>query len=302
MQETVSLYLDLEQGQKADLEVVSRVAIALSEAIREVAYVLDPSIEIRIEFVSGTEGSLSLNNVLRTIADKATDPETLRTIVVVVVLWFAKEGASYGFQKGMDLVVGSAPITQKLSEDDIAKIADRVKFVIDGGVAKQQVEQVYRELERDTAIKGVGATPLPSKRPDSIVPREEFSTRSGDINGSVEVLPDRRERVSEEVLTLISPVLLPGSRRWRFSSREGEFGAPIQDQEFLDNLLSGTIALPMTAGIQITAELKTVEEFRDQVWHPTERSVSKVVSVKAAPGQSSLPLPASRPKNDPGKK
>src|ERR1041385_2963429 len=61
----ISLYIDLERGQKADLEAVARASLAFAATIRDIAFVLDPSVDIRVELASGTESSLSLKPVLR---------------------------------------------------------------------------------------------------------------------------------------------------------------------------------------------------------------------------------------------
>ena len=70
----LNLYLELEPGQLADLEVVARASISFVEAVREVAYIVDPSVTIRLELESGTEGSLSLNSVIKYIKKQVSDP------------------------------------------------------------------------------------------------------------------------------------------------------------------------------------------------------------------------------------
>src|SRR6185437_9344480 len=40
--QTFSLYLDLESGQIADLETVARVSLALSQAVKDIAKTIDP--------------------------------------------------------------------------------------------------------------------------------------------------------------------------------------------------------------------------------------------------------------------
>ena len=70
MIEAFSLYIELEPGTKADLETVSNSALAFVSAVRELAYILDPSLDLRVEFVSGTEGSFSLNAWLRSLNPK----------------------------------------------------------------------------------------------------------------------------------------------------------------------------------------------------------------------------------------
>ncbi len=289
----VSLYLELEQGQKADLVAAASASIAFADAIREIAYILDPTFEVRIELSSGTEGSLSINSIIRSLREKATDPETLRTIVVVITLWLAKEGLSWGYHELLGKIFDPHEVT--ISDADAQKIAEKVKQMITGGVGKPQVQRLYRDLERDPAVKGVGVTTRPGTRPAEIVPKSEFSAR-GSYRTLEETTIHRRERTDNETVTLISPVLLPGTRRWRFSSREGEFGAPIRDEAFLENLLSGNTAIPMVAGIIMEVDLQTIEEKReDGMWEPVERSILRVRSVKPAPQQSSLPLPKPRP-------
>lgn len=85
----ISLYLDLEPGQVADLEVVARASLAFAAAVKDLAYVIDPSLELRIELASGTEGSLSLNSLLKSIRGKEGEAITLAAIALVILNWFA---------------------------------------------------------------------------------------------------------------------------------------------------------------------------------------------------------------------
>jgi hypothetical protein len=288
----ISLYLDLEPGEQADLVVVANASLAFAAAVKELAYILDPSLDLRIELASGTEGSLSLNSVLRAVKEKVTDPEVLRTIVVVIIVWFATETADWAYHKILDEFFGP---TSTLSDADMKKISDMVTKILDGHVAQPQVQKVYRELERDPAIKGVGASPKPGARPRNIVPKAEFPSRGG-YSRLEEKTIERRERTDRETVTLVSPVLLAGSRRWRFVYREGEFGAPIRDESFLENLLSGRILVPMVAGITMDVELQTIEEKNaDGVWEPIERNILRVDKLAPASSQPSFPFPRPRP-------
>jgi hypothetical protein len=42
------------------------------------------------------------------------------------------------------------------------------------------MQHLFQEIERDTAIKGVGATIVPGSKPADIVPRRQFSERAGE--------------------------------------------------------------------------------------------------------------------------
>ena len=93
-------------------------------------------------------------------------------------------------------------------------------------------------------------------------------------------------------VTLISPVLKPQSRSWKFLGQTGEFGAQMQDARFLEDLLSGKKPLPMVGGIEMDVMLKTYEEFVDGVWHVTERHITRVYRTYDPPTQTELSLPS----------
>lgn len=290
MQESISLYIDLAPGHRADLEVVARASLAYSAAIKEVAYVLDPSLEIRVEVISGTEGSLSLNSIIRSIKDRA-DRRTLKAIGLIVLGWFANDLRSYGVSEVLDSLL-KPEVTVTLTQDDIDQIARQVSKALETHLAKRHVEVVFRELERDPAVKGVGATRTPGARPDNIIPRDRFRERGG-LDNFTEETPRRRARCSQERVTLVSPVLLPGQRKWRFSFHEGEFGATIKDPEFLDSVLFGR-SIPMAAGIQMDVLLETKEEFQGGVWIVKERNVLHVFGIDPTLKQGSLRFPSAR--------
>ncbi len=77
-QAPISVYLDLEAGRVADMEVVARAALAFSAAVKDLAYVIDPGLDLRIELQSGTEGSLNLNTILRNLKDHKGEAITPR--------------------------------------------------------------------------------------------------------------------------------------------------------------------------------------------------------------------------------
>ncbi len=75
--ESFGIYLQLADGEKADLETVARASLEFSAAVKELAFFLDPTLDLRIELVSGTESSLQLNSFFRAVKAKATDRKYL---------------------------------------------------------------------------------------------------------------------------------------------------------------------------------------------------------------------------------
>jgi hypothetical protein len=287
----ISLYLDIEPGSAADLEVVAKAALAWSSTIREIAYVVDPGIQMRIEFESGAPGSLSLNARLKSILPAikqtgaqvraaVTEPQIVRTIIISAATWLAMSAADYTFGRVMDFLTGAdaPPEAHTLSEDDKADIARRVVEALRNDAAKRSARAVFRELERDPKIRGAGLTTRTGKRPDRIVPRSEFQQLSGRSETMVETVtkrtvPDRMR------VTLLRPFLERTDRRWGFKGPFGEFGASIKHADFIESVLSGTTSVPMMEGIEMTIDLETTEEFQGGVWAPVKREVVNVVDL-----------------------
>jgi len=297
MQEALTLFLDLQPGEKADLSAVARAALAFDAAIKEAAYVIDPSLEVAVEFDSGTEGSLKLNALITDARKKLTDPNVLKAAALVILGWFATDTRSALDQSYIQSLVAHEQAATGLSDEDAKKIAEKVAELMKGGIAHEQVKRIYRELETDPKVTGVGATTRRDHRPEAVVPRSRFRELSTmerfevptAISGPV------RTREKTETVTLISPVLLSGSRRWKFSFHEGEFGAPVLDQDFLDRVLSGREPIPMAAGLTMDVVLQTKEEQTDGVWAIVSRSVLRVLKVTKAPAQQALQLSSSSP-------
>lgn len=293
--EPVSLYFDLEPGFVADLEVVSRTALAWASAIREAAYIIDPSLEVRIEVASGTPGSFSLNAWLRDVAKglgitKEDEDLTLKAVALFVLIWMGGHALDYTFDRVADFVTGHTE--GAFTDEQRSELTDIIHKAVQDKVASQRVQLVYREAERDPAIRGLGATQNAGERPAVIVPRSEFRVRAGQEADSHQETITRRHSVERVRVGLISPVLLPGTRRWRLRSSQGEFGATIKDQEFINRVLTGTTRIRMRAGIEMDVQLETTEEFRGGVWQVIERNVLHVDRLIEPPTQGDLGLPA----------
>ncbi len=276
----ITLYLDLEPGLKADLETVAAASIAWSKAIKELAFIIDPTAEVRVELQSGTEGSLGLNTLVRLI--KGVDRKTLAGVLVGLGVWLGTETAGWIYENMLDDLAGQH---DELSDKDIARIVEAVER----GAGRQQVQRVYREVERDPAIRGIGVTTIPGAVPAHIVPRSEFRALAG---LGVPVVEEVRRRTTPDRIeaVLIKPVLVFGSRRkWRFVTRDGEVGFVMDDDTFVESVLRGQRPLGMKEGIIVTMDVLITEQLSDAgVWTITERHITRVVGVREP--DSTMPL------------
>lgn len=106
----------------------------------------------------------------------------------------------------------------------------------------------------------------------------------------------KRTVPSREWVTIISPVLVDSHRRWKFERGGHEFGAPINDHSFLEQVLAGRSAVPMQAGVQLDVDLEVYEEKQGGVWVRTGYAVTHVYDATPSigPRNRQLPLPDER--------
>lgn len=296
--EPYSLYLELKEGQLLDIEVAAQIALALGAAIRDAAFIIDPSINIRIELLSGTEGSFSFNTFIKSINPKdLLTKKNLKTLACLCVAWFVTHSADYAFDKGADIVtalieshLSGGTESVPLSEEDKSEIAQQVATLLKKDIASDKVQTIYRVINSDSAIKAVGASIRHAEKPSNLVPRHEFLARSG-IHHVEEQRIQSRTKEKETTVTLISPVLLDGSpRKWRVEGPDGEFGASMKDESFLKSLTHGEVKIPMVANIQMDVILQIKETFKDGVWEVKERNIIKVNGVFQPPPAPQLDL------------
>ncbi len=277
MQQKLSLYIALEPSRNMDLEAAAKAAIAFNSLIKEIAFVIDPFATVRVELKSGTEGSLSLNSVVRGVTGVLTK-ERLAAIALGACVFVGEQTASWAYAKFMDSIWES----ETAPPEDLELIMERL---ITAPSVQKEVRRLYQELQRDDAVTGVGICGEHDTKPGFIVPRSEFSERGLEVKETEAELV--RYVTSVQSVTLVSPVLVQGKRKWKFKQGKTEFGAPILDDRFLKRVLSGREPILMSDGITMKVKMTTKEHRLDGVvWEIVERSIDEVIEVILPPTQT----------------
>ncbi len=269
----ITLYLDIPEGQHGDLEVVAEASIAWARTIKEIARVLYPDIEIRVEVLDADEGSFGLNARIRSLSPQAKG--MLVGILAGAASHFALETVDYFYEKFLDSIFGTDPPPAEVQSR--AEV-QRVQAAVSQGAGRRSAEQVFRALQTDSVILGVGITAQPDEEPASIIPRAAFLNRGGYVEAPTE---ETRERTRSERIDaiLIKPVLVPNSRRkWRFQTSAGEFSFSMKDEKFSQRLLQGIETIPMVAGVILDVDVEVSEVLSDGLWRPKSRAIVKVWS------------------------
>jgi hypothetical protein len=278
----LSLYIALQPDSRGDLEVISRAAIAWSQAIREAAFIVDPFLEIRVELVSGTEGSINLNSLIRALRGAASDPKKLKALALGIAGYFLAQGGGWVVGKGYDALwalvvshVGQEAV-QTMSEHEKREIEQIVTRIVDAKLPREKAAGVYAELAKDSAVTGVGVSLKPGAKPPFVVPRSEFAERSG-VQSVVEEVVDRRTQTDALTLTLLAPVLSDGEYKWKFQLGSTTVWAIMDDPDFKARLQPGSNAAPrMVTGIRMNVDMETTQERKGGVWTTTVQRITKV--------------------------
>lgn len=281
------LYFKLEDGHTANAEVIARATLAFISGVRELTYVLDPTLTVQVGIQGHAEGSLWEDLLL--IADKAKAEYGARPtrygLAIAALVWLVSPPA----ERARD--IAWRPILDKyLPEATDADINEAKRFIAvaeNGKVAVREKQQFYREIGRDTGITGVAAN-IDRKQPGWLVSRSEF----GAYSGQTPVLESELDRatVGPMRVIILSPVLEISNRRWKFATAQGEFGAAIKDRDFLEKIVAGKTRVRMRGGVELDVELETRERLIDGVWTITERNVLRVLDINepAASRQASM--------------
>jgi hypothetical protein len=291
------LYLDLIPGEKADLEAISRAVLALSAALHNAAYILEPSSSIRIELVSGNEGSLSLNSIIKVITNKTTIKKGIGgALTALAIGWIQKEGPNWLIEKGLDYVVEHFIMKdESISRDEAIKIFEDAVKVADEKNNREHIKDFYKELSGDPFINGVGATDQHGIKPESLVNRSQIEKRASTELESPENLSTRTRPFRDIKITVIMPNLIAEPKKWRVIGPDGDHWALMIDLNFLDDMKNGRTNITFGSEIELDVDFLIIEELLDGAWQPKDRHIIKVHKAR---NKNQLNLGLDRPKQE----
>jgi hypothetical protein len=276
---SITLYVELRQGARLDLESAANASLAWSRMIKAIGHSIDPMGDWDIELESSLPGSQKIRSYIK--MKVGSDLRTLIVGAVGAALFFiAKEAVAWGVGEVLDYLRGpDAPAeVQSLSDEEVAAIAERIAVILQGSAGKTEAVEVYEALEADPDVTGAGAMNGERRKPDIIIPRAAFPSRH-EPAGIAE--PEERTVTERLDVILVRPVLAAlTNRRWGFQTRSGSFGAPIQDERFLRDLVEGRLNVPLSQGIVMDVDLAVTEERIGGVWRPKERVVKRVYGIR----------------------
>lgn len=274
---SLSLYFGLQEGRKADLEVVSLAAVEWARAVRIAATMLDPNLKVRIELVSAHEGSLSLNTVFDWAEDKlgkfdpkmAKHPKLFKTAIGLAIFLIVSAGPTTEYWIGEENKI-------ELVEEDRERLDKLFGIIAQSEELKSTNQKFFSILSRDPAISSIGIAEKPGAGLIFSVPSEQFAERSG-LWEWYEEVPERTSTRQSNVI-LESPDLSDANRVWRFKDIATgiSFTAKMKDEGFLQSLKEGWINENLRTGIEMRIQIKFKEHLVDGTWQTIPSTIEVI--------------------------
>ena len=294
----ISLYFDTPHNEGIDLAVIARASIAWNDLIKELVSVVDPSLDVRLDFLSGTVGSRSINSILRATGQVALEHPWLAGSLTAVAGVFLLAPPSH---VANDVTNHLARVwfgheDSVLNGDDVERVAQRVVELQRNRNAVNLKGEIYEIASRDERVRGLGALPRIGRPPQEfIVPRSDFPLHEErTVIVSEETVETRIILKTDYPVTIVRSYSKAEERRWRFAHGETEFSATMRDPNFLAAIRSGHTGVEIGERVEMVVDLRIKEERADGVWHEKEIDVVRVVSPSVG-RQASLQFSPNKP-------
>lgn len=280
----ISLYFQLREGEKADLEIVSAAAIAWVESLRAVARAYDPNSDVKVELVDADESSLIYNTIIdwfeRNIENRIERldrgsgrlPRTRKLALALALFLIVTGYPTYDFYFG----------EEGFTNEDRQMVQDILEQARKDPAVETSKRKFFRTIEREPSITAVGIKEHPKAEPLVIVTSDRFAEASGLWVTDDSDVP---EQVTHPVLevVLVKPALVHTPRAWTFKP-EGlpEFEAVMRDPLVLKAIQESGLPERLREGIPMTIRMEVREVLVDGQWKLVRggRSVIRVISPK----------------------
>ena len=153
----IRLYYRLVEDHTANAEVIAPSSLAFIAGVKELIYVLDPSIKVQVGIQGHADGSLWEDLLL--LVDKGAAEYYARPtrygLALAALAWIMapplERIRDNEWQPILDKYLPEA------TDEDVAEAKRLIEIAESGKVAVREKQQFYREVGRDTGITGVSA-------------------------------------------------------------------------------------------------------------------------------------------------
>lgn len=289
IEQPLTIYFDLSPDARPTLGAIGTAMVQFEKMAGEAVFLMEPGVEFSMVYQYSAPGSLRIIAGLRGVLTA----ERLRDLALVIATVLVTNAAGHIQGKLMDEAIESiVGEEQTLSDEDIERIAEAVRNVERSETVTAPRREFYRAVEPDQAISGVGAAPNENdERPAVVVPRSEFSDRSGAAIGiAIDGTPEPRVLSERVEVVLANAPLIESKAKWRIFSNGHQISVKMLNENFQQQILDGTTQLRLAGGVILDVTLETTQVFADGVWQNKSYAISEVHSWRQNTEQAELLL------------
>ena len=232
--------------------------IALSDAIRNANYIVNPGYDV--EIVVEALGPGSFRTSLRAIQKGVSNlfsVESARSVVLGVVAaviyehTFAPDCSPTIVVDGKSVIIEHGDQTIIIPHD--AK--DYYEEVRKSEAVRNNIGRAFSALERDESVSDFGITnKIDDEDPLIKIDRSQFALLSGELS----IIEDGKEIIERTNLQIVRAILERSKRRWEFVWQGIKIAAPVTDQEFYNDFFAHRITI--APGDSLEVNLKIIQK------------------------------------------
>jgi len=297
IEQPLTIYFDLAPEARPTIGAVGEAMVQFEKMAGEAVFLIEPGVEFSLVYQYSAPGSLRIIAGLRGLVTK----ENLSTLATIIATTLINNGISHFQGKAMDEAIKAVAGEQAtLTEEDVERIAEAVRKVERSETVTAPRRDFYRAVEPDKAITGVGAAPNEKEeRPAVVVPRSEFSDRSGAvIEKRADGETDPRVLSERVQVVLANAPLIESKAKWRIFLNGHQISVKMLDANFQKQVLDGTTQLRLAGGVILDVTLETTQVYADGVWQNKSYAIPEVHSWRQNPAQAELLLSHSSDHDD----
>ena len=287
--ESIVLFFDIE-SEGLDAQTFGNALISFDELYRSINSILNPGLEVEIEFIRSDQGSVrallkSIKKDTKTLLDSPLALIVFPFLLGVLVNAITSDSVkivvnddSYIVERGRERIVLPRSAEQK------AKRVERDPAV------RQAVRNFFSVVDSDPNVKAVDfRSPKVPDQPTLPIPRDKFAVLRELPDVVAPDLPkERKQPHLRQTVVVVTAVLEKARRKWQFIWSGQRISADIQDEGFFEKLAQHEYEFGQ--GDTLVVDLLAEQELNEIVGaYVTKRfHVMKVHSHKRGPKQSSL--------------
>ena len=294
MLDQIVLHFEVDEGKNPNTEIAAQALLDWVALARATVTAIEPYDKVVFEIIGAEAGSTRFPQIIRFL-DRSIENISLAWddyphIKKMVV---GSAHTLVGATAGAIVATVMAPDVQKVEFSDKERQIqnEMIAKAVESGIVRGTRERFYRTIESDPAIVGVGVANNWKEKPSLIVPRSEFSERSG--LWTPQVLDQEVDRSTTDIwdVVLLKVAMVSTPANWTFQRDGLKFGAKMHDANFLAAMKDGRVPINLQEGVIMTVKVERKEKLIGQIWQPISGSWRIIQVISPVPIASSTALP-----------